>query len=308
MSEKKQIDFSKKFEFLMGEDSTYEFFLKMQYIMPKYAKKKDPEFFSFLFFAIEHLAKYEENESISSLFIQSIQLYVNNHPNKKIENPSYFMDNYHKLFKMVPVKSDKSMFKYKFLELCEANGITEDVIFKENIYYEFAIDSRENKYLLEGYRFGIKSMNLDIISEVVKDILNTEKYKMGDNEKQLFVARTCLEILVNKDINMAKEFIFPYINDKKDYEHNEPIINMAYFICLLLNDKNVTFDKFKEFINIYKPLIEKQDVLLKKYINKISFDNYKQVIFTEVNNPFGGFNFLNVMKLIGSLGTLGRGN
>ena len=266
MSEKKQIDFSKKFEFLMGEDSTYEFFLKMQYIMPKYAKKKDPEFFSFLFFAIEHLAKYEENESIYSLFIQSIQLYVNNHPNKKIENPSYFMDNYHKLFKMVPVKSDKSMFKYKFLELCDANGITEDVIFKENIYYEFAIDSRENKYLLEGYRFGIKSMNLDIISEVVKDILNTEKYKMGDKEKQLFVARTCLEILVNKDINMAKEFIFPYINDKKDYEHNEPIINMAYFICLLLSDKNVTFDKFKEFINIYKPLIEKQDVLLKKYI------------------------------------------
>ena len=239
---------------------------------------------------------------------ESIQLYVNNHPNKKIENPSYFMDNYHKLFKMVPVKSDKSMFKYKFLELCEANGITEDVIFKENIYYEFAIDSRENKYLLEGYRFGIKSMNLDIISEVVKDILNTEKYKMGDKEKQLFVARTCLEILVNKDINMAKEFIFPYINDKKDYEHNEPIINMAYFICLLLSDKNVTFDKFKEFINIYKPLIEKQDVLLKKYINKISFDNYKQVIFTEVNNPFGGFNFLNVMKLIGSLGNLGRGN
>ena len=246
MSEKKQIDFSKKFEFLMGEDSTYEFFLKMQYIMPKYAKKKDPEFFSFLFFAIEHLAKYEENESISSLFIQSIQLYVNNHPNKKIENPSYFMDNYHKLFKMVPVKSDKSMFKYKFLELCEANGITEDVIFKENIYYEFAIDSRENKYLLEGYRFGIKSMNLDIISEVVKDILNTEKYKMGDKEKQLFVARTCLEILVNKDINMAKEFIFPYINDKKDYEHNEPIINMAYFICLLLNDKNVPFEKVPE--------------------------------------------------------------
>ena len=48
--------------------------------MPIYAKKKDQEFFSFIIFAIEHLAKYKENESISSLFLQSIQLYVENHP------------------------------------------------------------------------------------------------------------------------------------------------------------------------------------------------------------------------------------
>ena len=308
MAEKKPMDFAKKFESLMGEDSTYEFFLKMQYVMPKYAKKKDPEFFSFLFFVFEHLAKYNENESISSLFIQSIQLYIKNHPDQKIENPSYFMNTYHKLFKIVPVKSDKSLFKYKFLELCDTNGISEDVIFKENIYYEFAVDSRENKFLLEGYRFAIKSMNLGIISEVVKDILGTEKYKMGEKEKNIFVARTCLEILIAKDIKLAKEFILPYINDKDNYELNEPIINMAYFICLLLNDKNVSFEKFKELIDIYKPVFESQDSLLKRYINKISFDNFKKVIFNEVNNPFGGINFLNVMKLIGSLGNLGRGN
>ena len=39
MEGKKEIDFSKKFKNLMGEDSTYEFFLKMQYVMPKYAQK-----------------------------------------------------------------------------------------------------------------------------------------------------------------------------------------------------------------------------------------------------------------------------
>ena len=308
MTEKKEIDFSKKFKSLMDEDSVYEFFLKMENLMPKYAKKKDEDYFSFIIFAMEHLAKYKEESSISSLFIQSIQLYVENHPNKKIENPSYFMNTYHKIFKMVPVKSDKSLFKYKFLELCDANGISEENIFKENIYYEFAVDSRENKFLLEGYKFAIKSLKLDIISEVVKDILANEKYKMNEKEKKLFVARTCLEILVNKDINLANDFIIQYINSKDNYELNEPIINMAYFICLLLNDKNINFEKFKEFIEIYRPIIEKEDSLLKKYINKISLDFFKQIIFNEVNNPFGGFNFLNMMKLVGQLSNLGNSN
>ena len=308
MTEKKEIDFSKKFKSLMGEDSVYEFFLKMENLMPKYAKKKEEEYFSFIIFAMKHLAKYKEESSISSLFIQSIQLYVENHPNKKIENPTYFMNTYHKIFKMVPVKSDKSLFKYKFLELCDANGISEESIFKENIYYEFAVDSRENKFLLEGYKFAIKSLKFDIISEVVKDILANEKYKMNEKEKKLFVARTCLEILVNKDINLAKDFIILYINSQDNYELNEPIINMAYFICLLLNDKNINFEKFKEFIEIYRPIIEKEDSLLKKYINKISLDFFKQIIFNEVNNPFGGFNFLNMMKLVGQLSNLGNSN
>ena len=308
MSEKKEIDFSKKFKSLMGEDSLYEFFLKIENVMPKYAKKKDEEFFSFIIFAIEHLAKYKEESSISSLFIQSIQLYLENHPDKKIANPTYFMNTYHKIFKMIPVKSDKSLFKYKFLELCDANGISEENIFKENIYYEFAVDSRENKFLLEGYKFAIKSMKLDIICDVIKDILANEKYKMGDKEKKLFVARACLEILANKNINLANDFIIQYINSKDNYELNEPIINMAYFICLLLNDKNINFEKFKEFIEIYKPVIEKEDEILKKYINKISLDFFKQIIFNEANNPFGGFNILNMMKLVGQLSNLGNSN
>ena len=259
MTEKKEIDFSKKFKSLMGEDSVYEFFLKMENLMPKYAKKKDEDYFSFIIFALEHLAKYKEESSISSLFIQSIQLYLENHPDKKIANPTYFMNTYHKIFKMIPVKSDKSLFKYKFLELCDANGISEETIFKENIYYEFAVDSRENKFLLEGYKFAIKSMKLDIICDVIKDILANEKYKMGDKEKKLFVARACLEILANKSINLANDFIIQYINSKDNYELNEPIENMVYFICLLLNDKNINFEKFKEFIEIYRPIIEKED-------------------------------------------------
>ena len=49
MTEKKEIDFSKKFKSLMGEDSVYEFFLKMENLMPKYAKKKMRTIFLLLF-------------------------------------------------------------------------------------------------------------------------------------------------------------------------------------------------------------------------------------------------------------------
>ena len=302
MAEIKTENYEEKFKDLMGEESTYEFFLKMQHIMPKYTKKmKDPQFFSFITFIVEHLSKYDEKESISTLIDLSMKCYLKNHPQNKIDDPMLFMNSYHKIFKMLPVNTDKSFFKYKYLELCQLNGISEDVIFKENIYYEFAIDSRENKFLIEGYRFSIKSMNLDAIISMVKVILESEVIKMTEKEKQIFISRTCLEILTNKNIQMAIDFISPYINSKNNYEENDPILNMSYFICLLLNDKNVTFDKFKELIMLYKPIIEEKDSVLKKYINKISTDYFKQPVFVEINNPLGGFNFLNMMRLVSSL-------
>jgi hypothetical protein len=302
MAEIKTENYEEKFKDLMGEESTYEFFLKMQHIMPKYTKKmKDPQFFSFITFIVEHLSKYDEKESISTLLDLSMKCYLKNHPQNKIDDPMLFMNSYHKIFKMMPVNTDKSFFKYKYLELCQLNGISEDVIFKENIYYEFAIDSRENKFLIEGYRFSIKSMNLDAINSMVKVILESDVIKMTEKEKQIFISRTCLEILTNKNIQMAIDFISPYINSKNNYEENDPILNMSYFICLLLNDKNVTFDKFKELIMLYKPIIEEKDSVLKKYINKISTDYFKQPVFVEINNPLGGFNFLNMMRLVSSL-------
>ena len=298
--------FSEKFKDLMGEDSVYEFFLKVQNIMPKYTKKmKDPEFFSFITFIVEHLRKFDEQESISTLVDLSMKLYVKYHPENKIEDPMLFMNSYHKIYKMLPVKIDKSFLKYKFLELCELNGISEDVIHKENIYYEFAMDSKENRFLIEGYRFAMKSMNLEAINSVIHDILKNDVIKMGEEEKKIFIPRTCLEILINKNIQMGIDFITPYLDAKNDYENNDPLLNMSYFICLLLNDKDVSFDKFKEFILLYKLIIEEKDSILKKYINKISMEYFKQLIFMDVNNPLGGFNFLNMMKLVTSLAGAG---
>lgn len=298
MEESSTEKFSQKFKDLMAEDKVYEFFLKLQNIMPKYTRKmKDSEFFSFITFIIEHFLKYDEKESISTLVDLSMKLYIKHHPQNKIEDPMLFMNSYHKIFKMLPVKIDKSFIKYKYLELCELNGISEDIMHKENIYYEFAIDSKENKFLIEGYRFAMKSMKFEAIKSLVEAILENDILKITEKEKKIFISRACLEILINKNIQMAIDFITLYIN-KNNYEENDQLLNMSYFICLLLNDKNSSFDKFKECILLYKPIIEERDVSLKKYINKITNDYYKQLAFPEVNNPFGGFNFLNMMKLV----------
>jgi hypothetical protein len=302
MAESKTENYAEKFKDLMDEDSVYEFFLKMQNVMPKYSKKmKDEEFFSFVTFIIEHLNKFDEKESISTILDLSMKLFLKKHPENKIEDPMLFMNSYHKIFKILPVNIDKSSFKYKFLELCALNGISEDVILKENIYYEFAIDSKENKFLIEAYRFAMKSMSLEAINSVIKETLENDVLNMNEKEQKVFISRTCLEILINKNIQMAIDFITPYIKSKNDYKENDPILNMSYFICLLLNDKNVTFDKFKELVSLYQPIIEEKDPIIKKYINRISMNYFNQAMFNESSNPFGGFNFLNMMRLVTSL-------
>ena len=302
MAESKTENYAEKFKDLMDEDSVYEFFLKMQNVMPKYSKKmKDEEFFSFVTFIIEHLNKFDEKESISTILDLSMKLFLKKHPENKIEDPMLFMNSYHKIFKILPVNIDKSSFKYKFLELCALNGISEDVILKENIYYEFAIDSKENKFLIEAYRFAMKSMSLEAINSVIKETLENDVLNMNEKEQKVFISRTCLEILINKNIQMAIDFITPYIKSKNDYKENDPILNMSYFICLLLNDKNVTFDKYKELVSLYQPIIEEKDPIIKKYINRISMNYFNQAMFNESSNPFGGFNFLNMMRLVTSL-------
>lgn len=302
MEENTKENYLEKYKDILGEDNGYEFFLKMQFLIPKYVKKSDSEYFSFITFAIEHLIKIKEKESVSSLLDLSINIYKKNLWKKnKIDDIDLFFNTFHKLYKLVPLESDKSSFKYTFLELCEKYKISDEKLYKENIYYDFAIDSIKNKFLVEGYRFALKSMNLEAINLEIEAVKINEKLKVSEAEFKLFVIRTCLEILINKDTKMAIDFITPFINAKDEYTSNEPLLNMCYFMSLLLNNKEVTFEKFNEFIQIYKSEIEKKDKSLKKYVNKISTAYFNKVTFIDVLNPFGGFNFMNMMKLVSNL-------
>ena len=290
--------FDEKFKDLLGSESSYEFFLKIQFLIPKYSKKSDQEYFSFIKFALNHLISLKENESVSSLLDLFIKNYKKIHKTKNISDPDFFIKTLHEIFKSLPVEIDKSYFKYTFLELCEANNISEDVLLNQNIYYEFAIDSIKNKFLAEGYRFSMKAMKLDAIKSVVDEILANEKIKMDCKEQNVFIARTCLEILVNKNVEIALDFISSFVSAKNDFEDNKPLLNMCYLMCNLLKDNNCSFEKFNELALMYKSCIENRENNLKKYINKISNDRFNKIVFMDANNPLGGFNFFNMMKLV----------
>ena len=299
MTEKE--NFNEKFKDILGSESSYEFFLKIQFLIPKYSKKSDPEFFSFIKFALNHLISLKEKESVSTILDLSIKNYKKNHKTKNIPDPNLFLKSFQEIFKSLPEEMDKSYFKYTFLELCETNNITEDVLFNQNIYYDFAIDSIKNNFLAEGYRFSMKAMKLDAIKSVVNKILVDDKIKMDCKEKNVFIARTCLEILVNKNVEIALDFISSFISTKNNFEDNQPLLNMCYLMCNLLKDNNCSFEKFNELTLTYKSCIEKSEKNLKKYINKISSDRFNKIVFLDANNPLGGFNFFNMMKLVTNL-------
>lgn len=50
------------------------------------------------------------------------------------------------------------------------------------------MDSKENKFLIEAYRFAIKSMNFEVITSVIKETLENNFLKMAEAEKNVFIS------------------------------------------------------------------------------------------------------------------------
>ena len=77
--------------------------------------------------------------------------------------------------------------------------------------------------------------------------------------------RTTLELLINKKIELAFEFIGKYYNKKED----NIIINFGYNLVCLMIRKPQSFDDFWSLINIYKLVMDKR-FDIQNYLNQIS--------------------------------------
>ena len=89
--------------------------------------------------------------------------------------------------------------------------------------------------------------------------------KLDKEELNLLLLRTTLELLINKKIELAFDFIGKYYN-KGD---NNPIINFGYnLVCLMIRKPN-GFDDFWSLINIYKGVVDKR-FDIQKYLNNIA--------------------------------------
>ncbi len=283
--------YEEKYKDLLSPENTYQFFLKMQFIIPKYGKKSDEIYFNFISFCLRTLSKNNDSGSIESLLDLSLKIYKENHI--KIENPEFFISHYHKIFKFLPVNVNKTSFKFSFLEYCDNSKRNEDLLYKENIYVDYAIDSIENKYFVQGYRFAIKSKNIDVIFKEIDSAFNDSELNLNDNDKVYFIARTCLELLMNKEIKLAEKLILKYIKNNDNYNVNHPIMNFVFVLTSFLSLKESTFEKYEELIKNYEYVINK-DNEFQKYLNFISLKFFNKSL--EKNNQ-GGLNFLNLLNM-----------
>ena len=109
--------------------------------------------------------------------------------------------------------------------------------------------------------------NENDISEIENNLNNYKLIfkKFDEEEFNILILRTTLELLINKKIELAFEFIGKYYN-KND---KNVIINFGYNLVCLLIRKPHGFDDFWALINIYKGIVEKR-FDIQNYLNQIS--------------------------------------
>ena len=138
--------------------------------------------------------------------------------------------------------------------------------------------------------------NVDVIFKEIDSAFIDTELNLNDIEKVYFIARTSLELLMNKEIELAQKVILKYIKNNDNYNSNHPILNFVFILISFLSLKECNFEKYKELIDSYQNVINK-DNDLQKYLNFIGLKFFNQSL--EKKEQTGGFNFLNLLNMFG---------
>jgi hypothetical protein len=289
--EKKEIpNYDTLFKNLLSKESNYEFFLKAQSLLKKELKKNlnTLNYISLLIYCINHLKESEDKQSINSLLDYSLEQYIMK--NKTLpENISKeeFVEGFMKAFSLCNGLLNTHNFRLKFLYYCKKNNIDEKSLKLYKCYDIFAKGCISAKEYVDAYHYCIKSDNINLLFDLFEDLeklcesmnkgnevenIENPLYnykllfkKLDKEELNLLILRTTLELLINKKIEIAFEFIGKYFNkiDKNS------IINFGYNLVCLMIRKPQGFDDFWALINIYKNVVEKR-IDIQNYLNQIS--------------------------------------
>ena len=288
--EKKEIpNYDTLFKNLLSKESNYEFFLKAQSLLKKELKKNPNtlNYISLLIYCINHLKESEDKQSINSLLDYSLEQYIMK--NKTLpENISKeeFVEGFMKAFSLCNGLLNTHNFRLKFLYYCKKNNIDEKSLKLYKCYDIFAKGCISAKEYVDAYHYCIKSDNINLLFDLFEDLeklcesmnkgnevenIENPLYnykllfkKLDKEELNLLILRTTLELLINKKIEIAFEFIGKYFNkiDKNS------IINFGYNLVCLMIRKPQGFDDFWALINIYKNVVEKR-FDIQNYLNQI---------------------------------------
>lgn len=299
--EKKEIpNYDTLFKNLLSKESNYEFFLKAQSLLKKELKKNPNtlNYISLLIYCINHLKESEDKQSINSLLDYSLEQYIMK--NKTLpENISKeeFVEGFMKAFSLCNGLLNTHNFRLKFLYYCKKNNIDEKSLKLYKCYDIFAKGCISAKEYVDAYHYCIKSDNINLLFDLFEDLeklcesmnkgnevenIENPLYnykllfkKLDKEELNLLILRTTLELLINKKIEIAFEFIGKYFNkiDKNS------IINFGYNLVCLMIRKPHGFDDFWALINIYKNVAEKR-FDIQNYLNQISKVYYNKTFLS----------------------------
>ena len=299
--EKKEIpNYDTLFKNLLSKESNYEFFLKAQSLLKKELKKNPNtlNYISLLIYCINHLKESKDKQSINSLLDYSLEQYIMK--NKTLpENISKeeFVEGFMKAFSLCNGLLNTHNFRLKYLYYCKKNNIDEKSLKLYKCYDIFAKGCISAKEYVDAYHYCIKSDNINLLFDLFEDLeklcesmnkgnevenIENPLYnykllfkKLDKEELNLLILRTTLELLINKKIEIAFEFIGKYFNkiDKNS------IINFGYNLVCLMIRRPQGFDDFWALINIYKGVVEKR-FDIQNYLNQISKVYYNKTFLS----------------------------
>ena len=290
MEEKENSQYESLFKKLLSKESNYEFFLKAQLLLKKELKKNanPTNYIPLLIYCINHLKESEDKQSVNTLLDYALEQYI-----KKITilpeglPKQQFVEGFLKAFDDCNGLFATHNFRVKFLYYCKKNKIDEKNLKMYKCYDIFAKGCISAKEYVDAYNYCMKSEKIQLLFELFDAFENLcENFKKEDglidvdnplyNYKLLFrkldkeelsilILRTTLELLINKKIELAFEFIGKYYNKKED----NIIINFGYNLVCLMIRKPQSFDDFWSLINIYKLVMDKR-FDIQNYLNQIS--------------------------------------
>ena len=291
MEVKENSQYENLFKNLLSKESNYEFFLRAQLLLKKELKKNanSSNYIPLLIYCINHLKESEDKQSVNTLLDYALEQYI-----KKITilpeglPKQQFIEGFLKAFDDCNGLFATHNFRVKFLYYCKKNKIEEKTLKLYKCYDIFAKGCISAKEYVDAYNYCMKSENIKLLFELFDDFeklcesmkkeglsdIENPLYnyklifkKLDKEELNLLILRTTLELLINKKIELAFEFIGKYYN--KNQNQNDIIINFGYNLVCLMIRKPHGFDDFWSLINIYKLVMDKR-FDIQNYLNQIS--------------------------------------
>jgi len=296
--------YEKLFKNLKTKESAYEFFLRAQSALKKELQKNhNPiDFLSLLYYEINHLKQLNEKESINSLLSFSFEIFTNKFPTLQNNIKVDIIKKYTDIYFLYPGLPNSNNFRMKFLYYCKKNIIDEKILRELKCFDKFAQESIMSGEYVDAYILVVKSENIKLffeffdileklnnkdekqISQILKDNnpFSRNKVLFKGFQFDILILRTTLELIINKNLQLANQFISKYYyqyNYNQNEEKQNIYINFAYLLVTLLIKEPNNYDYFWALINLYKE-ISKKYYDIQFYLNQISI-NYFNKSFIE---------------------------